>query len=75
VLSHYGIDNAGYTFFCVTRWARDRVILKHVLEAIQRTTLTIVAGREELATLDRMAQYPLLRLRAPRPDGQPVHDV
>jgi N-terminal domain of anti-restriction factor ArdC len=47
VLNHYGLDSSGYTFPYVAGWARDRIILKRNLGAVQGTAHRIIVDLEE----------------------------
>lgn len=46
ILQHYGIDSGSYTFAYVARWAEDRLVLKRNLDAIQKTSHTIIHAIE-----------------------------
>ncbi len=58
VLTHYGIDSAGYTFPYVATWAQDRAILKRNLAAIQQVSHRIIAGLEGEEPIERLPPPP-----------------
>jgi len=53
VLNHYQLDSSGYTFPYVSRWAKDRQVLKRNLEAIQKSAHRIIGMLENQGDVDR----------------------
>lgn len=63
VLSHYGIDSAGYSFPYVSAWARDKQTFRRNLTAIQHTAHTIIGALE--AETERPSRTSASRSQAP----------
>jgi hypothetical protein len=52
MLTHFGIDSAGYSFPYIAAWAEDREVLTRNLAGVQQTAHTIIRGIESLEPID-----------------------
>ncbi len=50
VMHHFGIDTGSYSFGYVATWAKDRKVLQHNLDTIQKTAHQLIQGLESILT-------------------------
>ncbi len=56
VMHHFGIDTGSYSFGYVATWARDRKVLQHNLDIIQKTAHQLIQGVEAVLTTPELDQ-------------------